>query len=113
TTGCTPGSTLTFTITYPSAPGNAYWKYGPTPSNPAPQWYVLPATFAGNVVTFTITDGGVGDDDMLANGAIVDQGGPGIGAPSTAQVPTLGTWAMLLLSLMLLGTAYARSIRAR
>jgi hypothetical protein len=78
-TGCTPGSTLTFTIVYPAPIGRAvYWKYGPTADNPAPHWYVLPATIAGNTATFTITDGGLGDDDLIANGTIVDQGGPGV-----------------------------------
>ncbi len=58
----------------------------------------MPATIAGNTATFTITDGGLGDDDRAANGAIVDQGGPGVpgGAGATA-IPTLSEWAMLAL----------------
>ena len=35
-----------------------------------------PATFAGNTVNLSITDGGLGDDDLTANGTIVDAGGP-------------------------------------
>ncbi len=105
--GCTAGSTLSFTITYPSAlaAGTQYWKYGPTPSNATPHWYVLPATIAGNTATFTITDGGMGDDDLLANGEIVDQGGPGggPGGGAATSVPTLSEWAMVLLALLLLG----------
>jgi hypothetical protein len=79
TSGCTPGSTLTFVVTTPAPlpPSTKYWKYGPTASNTAPHWYAIPATTVGNTVTFTITDGGLGDDDLLANGTIVDQGGPG------------------------------------
>lgn len=100
TTGCTPGSTLSFTITYPSpVTGSQYWKYGPTSGNPAPHWYVLPATVAGNVVTFSITDGGLGDDDLAANGAVVDQGGPGLGGTS---VPTLSEWMLALLAALIL-----------
>jgi hypothetical protein len=30
-----------------------------------------------NVITITLVDGGLGDDDLTANGVIVDQGGPG------------------------------------
>jgi len=102
TTGCVAGATLDFTITYPQnlPAGARYWKYGPTPTNATPHWYVLPATIAGNTATFSITDGGLGDDDLLANGAIVDQGGPGAGAQ---QVPTAGSIAILLLALAMLG----------
>ena len=115
TTGCAPGSTLAFTITYPSAPpaGTLYFKYGPTSLTATPHWYVLAASFAGSVVTFTITDGGMGDDDLAANGTIVDQGGPGIPGPGGAQpVPTLSQWAMLLLAALML-LAGAAAIRRR
>jgi len=30
-----------------------------------------------NVITITLVDGGLGDDDGLSNGVIVDPGGPG------------------------------------
>ena len=82
--------------------GTQYYKYGPTPGDTTPHWYVLPATISGNVTTFTITDGGLGDDDLAANGVIVDQGGPGTRGSATA-VPTLSWWAMAALSLLLLG----------
>jgi hypothetical protein len=80
TSGCTPGSTLTFVVTTPTElpVRTVYWKYGPTPYDATPHWYAIPATVNGNTVTFTITDGGLGDDDLLANGTIVDQGGPGV-----------------------------------
>lgn len=103
---CTPGGTVTVTITYPSAlpAGTVYWKYGPTPSNASPNWYQMPATVAGNTVTFSITDGGLGDDDLTANGTIVDQGGPGVpGVPGATTIPTLSEWAMLALMSLLLG----------
>jgi len=32
-----------------------------------------------NVIRITLQDGGLGDDDLTANGVIVDQGGPGTG----------------------------------
>ncbi len=100
---CPPqNGTLTLTVTYPDPlpPGTQYWKYGPTSDNTAPHWYVLPANITGNTATFTITDGGLGDDDLAADGDIVDQGGPG--APSfvdtAAGIPTLHEWALLLFS---------------
>jgi hypothetical protein len=98
---CTPGGAVTLTITYPSAlpAGTVYWKYGPTPRNASPLWYQMPATLTGNTATFTITDGGLGDDDLTANGSIVDQGGPGV--PGTVDIPTLSEWAILLLSLLI------------
>jgi hypothetical protein len=104
-TGCTPGATLTFMLAYPSSiEGATYWKYGPTAADRTPHWYVLPATIMGNTVTFTIADGGLGDDDHAANGAIVDQGGPGVGVLAVA-VPTLGEWGLLLLALMVFASA--------
>jgi hypothetical protein len=116
--GCTPGSTVTFTIAYPAAlpAGTNYWKYGPEPGAPAPHWYILPASITGSTVSFSITDGGQGDDDLLANGTFVDQGGPG--APPTAtggsvETPTLSQWALVLLALLLLGFAAPRLRRTR
>jgi CSLREA domain-containing protein len=102
---CTPGDTITLTITYPQAvpAGAVYWKYGPTVSDPTPHWYQLPASIAGSTATFGITDGGLGDDDLSVNGTIVDQGGPGVpGAlDSVAAIPTLSEWSMVLLAGML------------
>jgi hypothetical protein len=106
-TGCTAGSTVTFTITYPTAlpGGTLYWKYGPRPGPIAAAWYVMPATVGATTITFSITDGGVGDDDLAANGTIVDQGGPGfppIGGLPGGGVPTLSEWAQLILGALLL-----------
>ena len=104
TINCTPGAALAFTVTYPSAlpAGTQYWKYGPEPGNATPHWYVLPATITGNVATFTITDGAQGDDDLTANGTIVDQGGPGFPVSSGAQqTPTLSEWALALMALLM------------
>jgi len=117
TTGCTPGSAITMTITYPAPlpAGTQYWKYGPTPGNAVPHWYVLPAAIAGNTATFTITDGAMGDDDLAANGTIVDQGGPGFpgggGAGGGATVPTLSDGMLLLLGSLMAGVAWFRRRR--
>ena len=104
--GCTPGSTVTLTVTYPANAGGQYWKYGPTPANPTPSWYTIPATFSGNTATFSITDGGLGDDDLLPNGTIVDQGGPGV---TQTPVPTLSMGMLAALAaLMAAGVALRR-----
>jgi hypothetical protein len=115
---CTPASTITMTIVYPAAlPANTqYWKFGPTPGSPAAHWYVLPATITGSTVVFTITDGGLGDDDLLANGTIVDQGGPGNPGPpgSPTAIPTLSEWMLIVLaSLLLLVGMRSSALRRR
>lgn len=103
--GCAAGGTLHFTVTYPAPlpPGTRYWKYGPTPDNAAPHWYELPATISGSVVRFSITDGGLGDDDFALgpNGTVVDAGGAGAPAlvSGAIAVPTLSQWALLLLAM--------------
>jgi autotransporter-associated beta strand protein len=117
---CTPGSAIVMTITYPSAlpAGTQYWKYGPQPGNATPHWYVMPATITGNTAVFTITDGLQGDDDLAANGTIVDQGGPGGppvggGGGGAAGVPTLSEWAMMLLASLLLVAGLRREAARR
>ena len=104
-TGCTPGATVTLTLVYPPAPpltaGTLYWKYGPTLSNPTPHWFSVPATIVGNTVTLQLTDGGVGDQDLTANGTIVDPGGAGV----SPAVPVMPWWALALLSLALMWSA--------
>jgi len=107
------GSSATITITYPTAlpAGMVYWKYGPSPAGfdcsgagcAAAHWYKMPpgqAVFAGNTVTLTIVDGGVGDDDLTANGVIIDAGGPGLLAVlgGGVGIPTLSEWGLILLS---------------
>jgi hypothetical protein len=74
------GDSVTLTIVLPSAiPDDAqYWKYGPTPGDPTYHWYQIPWNrISSSVIAITLTDGSWGDDDLIANGTIVDQGGPG------------------------------------
>jgi hypothetical protein len=102
-TGCTSGGTIEVTVTYPVdlPPGAQYWKYGPTPDDATPHWYVLPAEISGNQAVFSITDGALGDDDLVENGTIVDQGGPGVvlaAGTFVDAVPTLSQWSLMLLS---------------
>lgn len=125
--GGTSGSTVEVTVTFPSKlPADAvYWKFGPTPlghgcndaaSCAAPHWYPFTgATIEGNTVRLRIQDGGLGDDDLTADGVIIDAGGPGIvgavvTAPTAVAVPTLSPWALCLLVMLLAlgGTAVVR-----
>ena len=64
----------------------------------------------GNTVTFKVTDGGTGDNDLDINSVIKDPGGVAINkaapvAGATTPVPTLGDAARSLLALMLAGAA--------
>jgi hypothetical protein len=92
------GSTVTVTITLPSTvPVSAqYWKC----QNGA--WVNTTSLLGGNdgdnVLTLTITDGGLGDADGIANGTIVDPGGPaipvspGLPAPRASASPPSLNW---------------------
>ena len=98
--GCTPGSTVQITITYPQLLPNGaqFWKHGPRSGQPT-GWYAFPATVGGNTVTFSITNGGLGDDDLDANNSqIVDAGAPVLLAGGAAGIPALSQWGVLLLS---------------
>lgn len=113
-TPCT--GTVSVTVTYPNPipPGAQYYKFGPEPGNPTPHYYIIPATINGNSVTFSVTDGGVGDSDGAANGSITDPGGIGLVALTAGVqgIPTLGEWALLLLMLGM-GTMAGLRMRQR
>jgi len=65
---------------------DVFYKYGRTPLMATAHWYNfaydsttgIGATVDGFVVTLRLTDGEMGDDDLVANGTIVDDGGPGV-----------------------------------
>lgn len=111
---CTPGSEVTISTTWPDLRGiTGYLKYGVTPiSGGKKVWYPpLGLNISGNTVTYTIKDGGWGDDDLQANGVIKDPGGPVVmaaGAGEVASIPTLENWALVVLALVLAGIAYRR-----
>ncbi|NQE05298.1 hypothetical protein C5S32_05450, partial [ANME-1 cluster archaeon GoMg1] len=77
-TGLTPGQTVVVTITLPdNVPvGTQYWKYHASKGS----WIQIPmgSDDGDEIITITLEDGGLGDDDGTANGVIVDQGGPGM-----------------------------------
>lgn len=80
-TGIDNGATVNITITFPDPipEGTMYCKYGPTPNNTEPHYYLIPigSDDGDNVIWITITDGGLGDNDLTVNGVIIDDGGPG------------------------------------
>jgi hypothetical protein len=101
-TGLTPGATVTVTITLP--PGfvlTEYWKCH------SGVWIQIPMTVVGppNVIMITLVDGGLGDDDGLANGTIVDQGGPTTGPVGWQTHPV--SKVRVLLPWIVLGLAIA------
>ncbi|MGI0091069.1 MAG: beta strand repeat-containing protein, partial [Nitrososphaerales archaeon] len=77
--GLAKGQTISMSITLPTAlkPDTQYWKYNGT------QWINATSLITaeeGNTTTLTITDGGPGDLDGVANGEITDPGGVGFAA---------------------------------
>jgi len=75
---------------------SGYSKYGPLQLGAAADWYdfayseatQLGAKISANVVTLYLRDGAKGDDDLLANGEIVDAGGPTGVQVATASAAT-------------------------
>ena len=105
--GCTPGSTVTVQVTWPGAiGGHAIWKYGPaTPGAPVSTWFNTGLVASGSSTTHTVTDGGVGEGNLMIDGIIIDPIGPvrpAAVATDYAAIPTLGEWGKLLLALSLL-----------
>lgn len=108
------GQTVAFTITYPIdiPTGTPMYKFGPTADDHSPHWYEFTGTVEYNVdgdaktVRVHVTDGGLGDADLEANGTIIDPIGPAL--PNPAAIPTLGEWALILLALALVAIAVRR-----
>jgi len=89
-TGLPAGETVVVTVTLPSAVpvGSEFWK-----CHEPEGWIQVPigSDDGDNVITITLVDGGLGDDDGLPNGVIVDPGGPGEQRePSPPPVPVGG-----------------------
>lgn len=69
---------------------DTYWKYGPLPGPVAEDWYPFNydnetgAVFAfeEGIVFLWLKDGARGDDDLQANGQVIDIGGPALGPVS-------------------------------
>ena len=83
-----PGATITVTITLPSAVpvGTQYWKC--QNGNWVDCTSLLGDDNGDNILTLTLTDGGLGDADELADGKIADPGGPAVARPPAPVPPT-------------------------
>jgi hypothetical protein len=85
--GLNPGATVTVTITLPSnmPVRTQYWKCQ------GGVWIdctsLLGDDDGDNVLTLTLTDGRLGDADGVANGTIVDPGGPAVAVAVAAPPP--------------------------
>jgi hypothetical protein len=108
----TPGQWANITITLPDdLPANAeYWKYSSngngSPSG-LPGWYQVPleSNDGDNIIVIRLQDGGIGDVDGVANGWIIDQGGPAIPAEEVPVLTPVGLSALIgLLSILAIGT---------
>ena len=64
---------------------DVYYKFGSTPTNPVPHWYEFnydgetgARRLANGEIILHFVDGKRGDNDLTANGRIVDPGGPAV-----------------------------------
>jgi hypothetical protein len=83
--GLTAGGSATVTVELPRLePISTYYKFGSQAGNPTDHWYPFEtlagtgASISGTTLTLQFIDGGRGDDDLTANGVVVDPGGPAI-----------------------------------
>jgi hypothetical protein len=113
---------VTMTFPSPLPVGTQYWKYGPTPSDPTAHWYQLPIgdDDGDNVITITLFDRGLGDDNVVApDGVIVDQGAPGIPASVGGEaypvnkLAILAPWIALAAAIIAGATIFMRRRRAQ
>jgi len=111
------GQEAIITLTLPdNLPANSeYWKYsldGNGSTTGQPGWYQVPlgSNDGDNVITITLQDGGTGDADGIANGIIVDQGGP---ANPAAQAPALTPIGLIALVGLLTIIATSTIVRIR
>jgi parallel beta-helix repeat protein len=87
--GLEAGQEVTATLTLPGnmPVGTEYWKYGPTDDDPTDHWYSIPIgdDDGDNVITIPLVDGGLGDNDLTANGTIEEPGAPGYVPPAVEE----------------------------
>jgi len=78
------GSAIVTTYLEAGATANTYYRYGPTPDNPAPHWYpfmfdgATGAKVYGDRIEIHFVDGARGDDDLTTNGVVAGPGGFGL-----------------------------------
>ena len=93
-TGVGNGSATTVTLHFPvGTTFDTYYKYGSTPNNSTNHWYEFlydgqtGAEIIGNVITLHFIDGMRGDDDITADGIVVDVGAPAVVSAVPAEAP--------------------------
>ena len=97
---CAIGASVMVSMNYgkPLDASTKYYKVGEP-------WIEIPSSISGNVLMFSLTDGGSGDQDGLANGVITDPGAALKAAPVVVPpqvIPTLGPMALGLMTLFML-----------
>jgi hypothetical protein len=96
--GCTPGDEVEVRITLPDSvsPDTQYWKCYDN------EWQQIPINIDANddkVIIVTLVDGGLGDADGIADGIIVDPGGPGNPSPDDDGGHPISKAAIVALSI--------------
>lgn len=116
--GVVPGQSSSVTLLLPVNAGiTSYYKYGATPDNTAPHWYAF--DYDGRTgaeifhepsrtrIVLHFVDGERGDDDVTANGSIVDIGGPAtiVAVAAITPIPSLSELALagLAAGMMIIG----------
>ncbi len=90
-----------------------YRKYGPMGTNSTATFYTLPSTppqdtqFSGNMVTYTLVDGQLGDATDIS-GRIQDPGGPATMIGSAAPVVTLTGLVAVVIGLLFIAAVSLR-----
>ncbi len=92
--GIPNGSTVTLEFFFQgSASLTTFYKYGPEPSDTTNHWYEFLSSSAPGAslnsgsLTVQLVDGGRGDDDLSANGVIVDPSAPAFSTTSLMDWP--------------------------
>ncbi len=73
---CGTGQPIPVAVDFPDVlpPTAQWWIYGLTFDNRTPHWYPIPSAVTGNRISFTITDGAVGDVELVADGSVKSLG---------------------------------------
>ena len=89
----TEGGATTATLYFDTSGSvpTTYYKYGPEPGNSSNHWYKFMydgetgAEINNHEITLHFVDGKRGDDDLTADGVIIDQGAPGTTGTTTSS----------------------------
>jgi len=107
--GIGTGQTVDLSVIVPPNPETSgYWKKNAQTGRWEDIATSTQVTGSKRAFTFSLTDGGAFDDDGVANGEILDQGGPG--QQQATAVPTMTEWGMILF-IVLAGTTAVWQMR--